>query len=159
MTATEQERFWSHVIKGPLPDDCWIWTGAISDDGYGRFWTQDGDGQKVVRPQRYAYEQATGQPLPPRIDLLHSCDIPICVHATETPEESHLFEGTHRVNMIDRTQKGRDANRWSNGRLYGTSREERVQRSRAKGRTAGDKRPEEGYRPENDRSRDDGRER
>ncbi|WP_420367101.1 hypothetical protein [Curtobacterium sp. L1-20] len=35
--STAPERFWSHVVKGPAPADCWIWTGAIGDDGYGRF--------------------------------------------------------------------------------------------------------------------------
>ncbi len=35
------DRFWSYVLRGPERDDCWFWTGAIADDGYGRFWTAD----------------------------------------------------------------------------------------------------------------------
>ena len=40
MNPHESARFWEKVIKGPGPSACWIWTGAIGDDGYGRFWTQ-----------------------------------------------------------------------------------------------------------------------
>lgn len=31
-----QERFFSYVVKGEETHHCWIWTGAIGDDGYGR---------------------------------------------------------------------------------------------------------------------------
>ncbi len=37
MSPDELDRFYRKVVKGPRPDDCWIWTGAIADDGYGRF--------------------------------------------------------------------------------------------------------------------------
>ncbi|HEV7950540.1 MAG TPA: hypothetical protein VGP24_12305 [Glaciihabitans sp.] len=130
MNRSESDRFWSHVVKGPEPDDCWIWTGAISDDGYGRFWiTRDGK-QRAVRPQRYAHEEVTGRHLTPAVQLLHRCDNPLCVHAVADPALSHVSEGTHRTNMIDREQK----NRTRNGRtaLYSAtqSRAIRVQRSR-----------------------------
>lgn len=36
--VSAHERFWKHVVKGPAVTDCWIWTGAGGDDGYGRFW-------------------------------------------------------------------------------------------------------------------------
>jgi hypothetical protein len=127
---SDAERFWSHVEKGPTADDCWIWTGAIADDGYGRFWTKDGDGQRVVRPHRFAHELATGVELPGSVLLLHSCDVPICVHAVTDRAETHLVEGTHRTNMLDRVQKHRHANRWSAWKFNGLARTERVQRSR-----------------------------
>lgn len=130
MKATELERFWSYVVKGPRQDDCWVWTGAVGDDGYGRFWTKDGDDQKVVRPQRYAHQLATGIELPGSVLLLHSCDVPICVHAVADQAESHVMEGSHRSNMLDRVQKNRHANRWSAWRFNGLARVERVQRSR-----------------------------
>ena len=130
MTKLEQDRFWSYVVKGPAVEDCWIWTGAIADDGYGRFWTQTDTGQKVLRPQRYAYLLATGVELSRSVLLLHSCDVPICVHAVADAAESHLVEGTHRENMLDRTQKNRHANRWSAWRFNGLPKVERAQRSR-----------------------------
>ncbi|ROQ30259.1 hypothetical protein EDF46_3572 [Frondihabitans sp. PhB188] len=128
MTRSELERFWSFVVKGPERDDCWFWTGAISDDGYGRFWVKRDRGQLAVRPQRYAYELATGEPLPSSTLLLHSCDIPICVHASADMEVSHVAPGTHRENMLDRAQRGRYRNR-ATLRLSDLPRQVRVQRS------------------------------
>jgi len=40
MNPHEISRFWEKVIKGPGPSSCWLWVGAIGDDGYGRYWTQ-----------------------------------------------------------------------------------------------------------------------
>jgi hypothetical protein len=102
----ESERFWAKVVKGPRPSDCWIWTGAIADDGYGRFWVRRDGRQRALRPQRFAWEQATGNQLQPGVVLLHACDVPICVHAT-ADELSHLGAGTQSQNMIDRSRKGR----------------------------------------------------
>lgn len=132
MVRDEDERFWSHVIKGPGPDDCWIWVGAISDDGYGRFWTRpDGARQRAVRPSRYAHQRVTGRVLPSTVMLLHACDVPLCVHVDVDPAVSHLFEGDHRVNMLDREQKHRGGNQWSALGWRDISRRQRVTRSRA----------------------------
>jgi hypothetical protein len=113
----ESQRFWDKVIKGPRPNDCWLWVGAIADDGYGRFWIQRDRRQRAVRPQRFAYEQLTGETLHPGVKLMHTCDVPLCVHAT-VDAHSHLVPGTQWQNMIDRSQKGRHANassfRWRN---------------------------------------------
>ncbi|AMM22894.1 hypothetical protein AX769_22440 (plasmid) [Frondihabitans sp. PAMC 28766] len=128
MTRTEKERFWSHVVKGPEADDCWFWTGAISDDGYGRFSVRRDGRPQAVRPQRYAYELVTGVPLPSSTLLLHSCDIPICVHADADVAVSHVGPGTHRENMLDRVQRGRYRNR-QGLRLGDLPRQIRVQRS------------------------------
>lgn len=132
MSDREKEltRFWSHVMKGPEPDDCWMWVGAISDDGYGRFSVRREGKQRTVRPQRYAYEQATGETLTPTTLLMHSCDVPLCVHATAKPHDTHLTPGTHRDNMIDRAQKHRTGNAWTALQWRGISRTLRVQRSR-----------------------------
>ena len=55
MNQREETRFWEKVIKGPTENACWIWTGAIGDDGYGRFWTQTpGSGQRMLRAHRAA---------------------------------------------------------------------------------------------------------
>lgn len=128
MTRTEEERFWSFVVEGPDRDDCWFWTGAISDDGYGRFSVKRGGTPMAVRPQWYAYELVTGKELPSTTFLLHSCDIPICVHAAADLDESHVAPGTRRENMLDRVQRGRYRNRQSL-RLGDLPRQVRVQRS------------------------------
>ncbi|KNC20007.1 hypothetical protein AC792_03215 [Arthrobacter sp. RIT-PI-e] len=105
----ETERFWEKGVKGPRLQDCWIWVGAIADDGYGRFWVPRDGGQRAVRPQRYAYEHLTGETLHPGIALMHMCDVPLCVHAS-TGGDSHLLPGTQALNMLDRSRKGRHAN-------------------------------------------------
>src|SRR5690242_9382390 len=75
--AADEARFWTKVIKGPRENDCWLWTGAVGDDGYGRFWIKTPAGQQAVRPQRFAYLLLTGEQLDPDTKLMHSCDIPI----------------------------------------------------------------------------------
>ena len=86
MNQREEKRFWEKVIKGPDPGACWLWVGAIGDDGYGRFWTQTpGSGQRMLRAHRAAAEIIYGR------------------------EEitGHLFIGTHAENMTEREYRGR----------------------------------------------------
>lgn len=96
------ERFWSKVHRGP-PGACWIWLGAIADDGYGRFYLGEGAGG-MLRPHRYSYALAHDVDLSALDELMHVCDVPICVN----PE--HLAPGTHADNMRDRMRKGRANN-------------------------------------------------
>ena len=61
MNPHDTERFWGKVIKGSDTSACWIWVGAIGDDGYGRFWTQTPDGdQRMLRAHRAAAEITHG---------------------------------------------------------------------------------------------------
>jgi hypothetical protein len=125
------ERFWSHVVQGPAASDCWIWTGAVGDDGYGRFWVPQPDGgQRAMRPQRWLYEHLTGAVLPPSRLLLHAYDVPLCVHVDVEPQRSHLALGTHRGNMLERTQRGRHRNGATALRTISFPRSERVRLSR-----------------------------
>ena len=117
-------RFWSKVLKGPGPDDHWLWTGAVADDGYGRYFLKTGDRETSVRPQRYAWEDATGTPLEPETVLRHQCNVPICVRP------DHLLPGTRRQNMLDRAWDGRHAN-GASWRWRGIPRELFAERSRA----------------------------
>lgn len=102
------ERFFSHVVKGPESHHCWIWCGAIGDDGYGRFWVKDeGTGkQRVFRAHRYAMQLNLGRELEKTEHVLHRCDNPLCVRAT-TGEDSHLRLGDHGQNMSERSARGR----------------------------------------------------
>ena len=107
MNHHEEKRFWEKVIKGSGPSACWIWTGAIGDDGYGRFWTQAEDGtQRMLRAHRaaaeiiYGLEEITGRL------VTHLCDNPLCVRA-ELDGAGHLFIGTHAENMTEREHRGR----------------------------------------------------
>ncbi len=128
MTSNQDERFWAKVIKGPRPDDCWLWTGAVSDDGYGHYWIKTPEGQKVVRPQRHAHTLLTGEQLPVEVILLHSCDVPLCVRSTGGPD-SHTRSGTRAENLLDRSRKRRHANAYI-WRWRGIGRANFVTRSR-----------------------------
>lgn len=77
-------------------DECWEWTAARNQHGYGLF---------HARPleqlaHRMAYRFAYGD-IPSGFQICHRCDNPPCVNP------GHLFLGTHRDNMIDRESKGR----------------------------------------------------
>jgi hypothetical protein len=82
-------RFWSHVLESPA---CWIWTGNIGPNGYGRF------GQRYAH--RLSYEWMRG-PIPEGMFVLHHCDNPPCVRP------DHLFLGTAADNSHDMVRKGR----------------------------------------------------
>lgn len=108
MDENEVARFRSKVVPGPMPEDCWIWTGAIGDDGYGRFWTAGPDGgQRMLRANRYALALVVGGlDALDDLDACHTCDNPICVRA-EAGQTSHLYPGTDFDNMADRARRGR----------------------------------------------------
>lgn len=89
-------RFWARVQKG---EGCWLWTGAVSTNGYGAFGRWHGDSSGA---HRTAYELAFGE-IPPGLFVCHRCDVKRCVRP------DHLFLGTHADNMADRNAKGRQA--------------------------------------------------
>ncbi|MGQ7788903.1 hypothetical protein [Nesterenkonia sp. K-15-9-6] len=119
--AKQHRRFWSKVVKGPGPA-CWIWTGALSDDGYGRFYLHEGPGG-MVRPHRYSYAITEGIDLTDIDQLMHTCDVPICVNP------DHLAAGDRIDNMVDRRLKGRDGN-GSAARFRGVPKAVMAERSR-----------------------------
>lgn len=81
MNQREETRFWEKVIKGPGPSACWIWVGAIGDDGYGRFWTQTpGSGQRMLRAHRAAAEIIYGREEITGHLVTHLCDNPLWKH-------------------------------------------------------------------------------
>ncbi len=78
------ERFW---LKVDSSGDCWLWTGAINDRGYGVFWV---DGA-LVYAHRFSYSLAS--PIPPglQVDHRHTC-LKSCVNP------SHLRLATNKQN-------------------------------------------------------------
>lgn len=92
---TIEERFWAKVQRGG-PDECWPWTGALSDRGYGRFDV----GGRLRMASHVSYEMHVG-PIPAGLFACHSCDNPPCVNP------AHLFPGDQKTNLADMVAKGR----------------------------------------------------
>jgi hypothetical protein len=89
-------RFWSMVAKG---EGCWLWTGEVLHNGYGRIYHADGHKEAA---HRVAWRLVNG-PIPADLSVCHHCDNPPCVRP------DHLFLGTHADNMRDKVSKGRQA--------------------------------------------------
>ena len=123
----ELGRFWSKVVKGPTGADCWLWVGAIADDGYGRFWVVRNGVNRVVRPHRYVLAWHSG-PLTSAAVAMHRCDVPTCCR----PDTRHVVGATQAENLADMGRKGRGSGgAWLRRRHAGTDRAEVAARSRA----------------------------
>ena len=101
------EIFWSRVDKnGPVPDHapelgpCWIWTGEIRWDGYGRFQI----GGESWPAHRFAYFDTNKSVAnDKRLQVCHRCDNRACCNP------GHHFLGTSQDNNSDKCIKGRQA--------------------------------------------------
>ena len=87
------KRFWNKVDK---TDTCWLWTGCLTLDKYGRFWFNN----KIILAHRFSWEFHNGA-IPEELFVCHKCDVRNCVNP------DHLFLGTHQDNMSDKVNKGR----------------------------------------------------
>lgn len=109
-------RFWPKVdrngavpIHDPSLAPCWLWTGGLYRQGYGRFFVagkrRDASQAKA---HRVSYEIAHGK-IPDGLGVLHRCDVRRCVNP------AHLYLGTDADNARDRRERGREGDR-SGGR-------------------------------------------
>lgn len=87
------DRIEKNIVRIPFAG-CWIWTGAGNRYGDLRV---NGKNRKT---HRLIWELTNGE-IPKGIEIMHSCDIGLCVN----PE--HLSVGTHQDNMTDMKNKGR----------------------------------------------------
>lgn len=131
LDPAEVSRFWSYVVAGPGPRDCWLWCGSISDDAYGRFWITRHGRQRVVRPHRYALAAVTGCGLDEHQVVEHlRCDNPICVRVEGT-ELDHIVGSTQAANIARIGPRGRGRASPLMYRWAGTDRATVAARSRA----------------------------
>lgn len=82
-----------------LDTPCVLWEGLLSSFGYGRVGA-DRKGFRGWYAHRMVWSVANG-PIPRGMQVLHRCDNPPCIAL------DHLFLGTQRDNIDDRTRKGR----------------------------------------------------
>lgn len=94
-------RFWAKVKISSEPDDCWEWTGGINPNGYGRIGSHKYGEQYSTH--RLAYKLTHGE-ITDGLFVLHSCDNRKCCNP------AHLFLGTHKDNVADMINKGRQRN-------------------------------------------------
>lgn len=98
-----EQRFWEKVDTS---GDCWIWTGSLNHNGYGRL-RGNAETEKNIAAHRFSWELHYG-PIPPGEGyhgtcVCHKCDNKICVNP------DHLFLGSHSDNIKDMHAKGRGA--------------------------------------------------
>jgi hypothetical protein len=96
---TPIQRLVSGIAVEPV-SGCWLWQRSVCGGRlkYGQF-SIDG---RCILAHRASYLLHKG-PIPPGMDVCHSCDTPLCVNP------DHLFVGTRKRNMEDAKSKGRMA--------------------------------------------------
>ncbi len=77
-------------------DGCWLWTGSVRPNGYGRINYKHG----VISAHRAAWIVANGRPIPDGMTAMHRCDVRRCIRP------DHLALGTFADNNRDTAAKG-----------------------------------------------------
>lgn len=89
--------FWDKVQINP--NGCWLWTGAIDTQGYGRI-ARTPFGQKAAKVHRLIFEHVHGA-IPNGAHICHTCHRQACINP------NHLYAGTAQSNMDDKMKAGR----------------------------------------------------
>lgn len=95
LTSTCIARLWNR-IQCQSDTECWLWTGAKSKQGYGRFKLKG----QLFSVTRLVYFLSYGKDPAPK-HVCHTCDVPGCCNP------KHLWLGTAGENNNDSVQKGR----------------------------------------------------
>lgn len=102
----------------------------VNKDGYGDI-QEMVDGKKLhMLAHRVSYQLHTGEDISSNDIICHTCDNPACINP------KHLFRGTHKDNVQDKVNKGRQAKGSKNGRYIDgrTSNKIKKDQSKAHGR-------------------------
>lgn len=82
-----EDRLWAKV---DMTDGCWLWTGTVNRQGYGRFCIGGRGNTRLAH--RVTYELLVG-PVPVGLELDHLCNVRGCVRP------DHLEPVTHVENL------------------------------------------------------------
>lgn len=88
---TMRSRLFAKITK---TDECWLWTGAKNQDGYGTF-TPTGQNADQCPAHRVVYELLVG-PIPEGFVLDHLCRVPSCMrpdHLEPVPFRENVIRG------------------------------------------------------------------
>lgn len=94
-TPTVTDRYFAKIVRDGQTT-CWIWTGALSGNGHGRFWIQHG---LVVLAHRFGWLLNAGDVDEMPVNVTHSCDNPLC----QNP--AHFRDGTWSSNRVEYVQR------------------------------------------------------
>lgn len=98
------KNFWSKVVVTP---GCWLWTGAKTGKGHGKFWVKG----KSYLVHRLSWDDYyPNNKVPPEIPLDHKCRVKNCINPT------HLQFSTNKLN-----HQNREANQNSTTCIRGVS--------------------------------------
>lgn len=100
---TEEARFWSRVVLGPIPvaaphlGECWLWTGPVGTHGYGKFSPQRG---RHLLTHRWAFEALRCE-IPEDLQIDHLCRVKTCVN----PWHHDPVTGAENLRRMHRARK------------------------------------------------------
>jgi hypothetical protein len=104
------EKFWARVDMSGGPDACWPWQGRYAHSGHGQVtWYMQSLGA-----HRIAFLLTYG-PTPDGLQTLHRCNNPPCCNP------AHLYAGTPKDNVDDRTAEGYHKQRTPRGEQHALS--------------------------------------
>lgn len=119
---TDESRFWDKVNKA---DQCWVWTGAKTRNGYGNCYFNG----RYMRAHRISFQLAN-----PNIDIDGLCIDHLC-HVTACVNPAHLRVATHKQNQENRAGAQCNSTSGVRGIRWDSSRNKWLARVKHNGRT------------------------
>ncbi len=98
------------------PSGCWLWTGKLFCNGYGRIKGHHKDRTNYSGRAHIASYQIHKGAVPDGLFVCHTCDVRKCINP------DHLWLGTNKDNQLDASAKGVFGSYWTEERRAEKSR-------------------------------------